>query len=97
LSLSPNVAPGPRCGRLRKAESGAQTKEATTAGLDRGFNNPFYTLYEELNSGQASREFGNISAQYLANNRPDGAVRRMVSPLLRTGLDSLKSRFGAAH
>ena len=36
-------------------------------------------------------------AQYLANNRPDGAVRRMVSPLLRTGLDSLKSRFGAAH
>jgi hypothetical protein len=36
-------------------------------------------------------------AQYLANNRPDGAVRRMVSPLLETGLESLKSRFGAAQ
>jgi hypothetical protein len=38
----------------------------------------------------------NWRAQYLANNRPDGAVKRMVSPLLKTGLESLKSRFGAA-
>jgi len=34
--------------------------------------------------------------QFLANNRPDGAVRRMVSPLLKAGLESLRSRFGAA-
>ena len=36
-------------------------------------------------------------AQYLANNRPDGAVKRMVVPLFKTGLESLKSRFGAAQ
>jgi len=36
-------------------------------------------------------------AQYLANNRPDGAVKRMVLPLFKTGLESLKSRFGAAQ
>jgi hypothetical protein len=35
-------------------------------------------------------------AQYLANNRPDGAVKRMVAPLLETGLEHLKSRFGVA-
>lgn len=35
-------------------------------------------------------------AQYLANNRPDGAVKRMVAPLLKTGLEHLQSRFGAA-
>ncbi|WFU45490.1 SRPBCC family protein (plasmid) [Bradyrhizobium sp. CB82] len=32
--------------------------------------------------------------QFLANNQTDAAVRRIVSPLLRTGLESLKSRFG---
>jgi hypothetical protein len=35
-------------------------------------------------------------AQYLASNRPDGAVKRMVAPLLKTGLEHLRSRFGAA-
>ena len=35
-------------------------------------------------------------AQYLANNRPDGAVKRSVAPLLKTGLEHLKSLFGAA-
>ena len=34
---------------------------------DRVFNNPFYTLYEELNQTQVGRAFGNISAEYLAN------------------------------
>jgi hypothetical protein len=34
--------------------------------------------------------------QFLANNRPDGAVKRMVSPLLKSGLESLRSRFGVA-
>jgi hypothetical protein len=38
----------------------------------------------------------NWRAEYLANNRPDGAVKRMVLPLFKTGLESLKSRFGAA-
>jgi len=36
------------------------------------------------------------SVQFLANNKPDGAVRRIVSALLRTGLGSLKARFSAA-
>lgn len=39
-----------------------------TAGQTRIFNNPFFTLYEELNQAQASRSFGNVSAEYLANN-----------------------------
>jgi TonB-linked SusC/RagA family outer membrane protein len=34
---------------------------------DRVFNNPFYTLYEEVNQTQVGRAFGNISAEYLAN------------------------------
>ena len=33
--------------------------------------------------------------QFLANNRPDGAVKRMLSPLLK-GLESLKLRLGVA-
>lgn len=41
---------------------------ATTAGQTRIFNNPFFTLYEELNTGQAARTFGNVSTEYLANN-----------------------------
>ena len=35
---------------------------------DRVFNNPFYTLYEELNQTQVGRVFGNINAEYLANS-----------------------------
>jgi TonB-linked SusC/RagA family outer membrane protein len=35
---------------------------------DRVFNNPFYTLYEELNETQVGRAFGNITAEYLAND-----------------------------
>ena len=34
--------------------------------------------------------------QYLANNQPDIVVRNMVSTLVRTGLGSLKPRFGNA-
>ena len=34
--------------------------------------------------------------QFLANNQPDIAVRTMVSTLLKTGLGSLKPRFGGA-
>jgi hypothetical protein len=35
-------------------------------------------------------------AQYLASNQPNGAIKRMMVPLLKAGLESLKSRFGAA-
>jgi hypothetical protein len=35
-------------------------------------------------------------AQYLADNAPDIIVRTVVATLFKTGLDSLKSRFGAA-
>ena len=42
--------------------------DLTTAGQTRIFNNPFFTLYEELNQAQASRSFGNVTAEYLANN-----------------------------
>jgi TonB-linked SusC/RagA family outer membrane protein len=38
-----------------------------TAGQDRGFNNPFYTLYEELNQAQAGHSYGNVNAEYLPN------------------------------
>jgi TonB-linked SusC/RagA family outer membrane protein len=42
--------------------------DLSTAGQTRIFNNPFFTLYEELNAQQASRSFGNVNAEYLANN-----------------------------
>ncbi len=44
-----------------------QTPGPETAGKDRGFNNPFYTLNEELNSSQTSHSYGNVNAEYLAN------------------------------
>ncbi|MDP9206883.1 MAG: SusC/RagA family TonB-linked outer membrane protein [Gemmatimonadota bacterium] len=43
-----------------------QNPDATTAGQSRGFNNPFYTLNDELNQQQAARSFGNITADYQA-------------------------------
>jgi TonB-linked SusC/RagA family outer membrane protein len=36
-------------------------------GESRVFNNPFYTLYEELNDTQVGRMFGNVSADYTPN------------------------------
>ena len=39
-----------------------------SAGETRGFNNPIYTLNEELNQAQASRTFGNIHADWVANS-----------------------------
>jgi len=44
-----------------------QNPDATTAGQSRGFNNPFYTLFEELNQQQAARSFGNVTADYQAS------------------------------
>ncbi len=37
-------------------------------GEDRFFNNPFYTLNEELNETQVGRTFGNITAEYTPND-----------------------------
>ena len=34
---------------------------------DRVFNNPFYTLYEELNETKVGRMFGNVNAEYVPN------------------------------
>jgi TonB-linked SusC/RagA family outer membrane protein len=42
--------------------------DASTAGQTRTFNNPFFTLYEELNDGKTARAFGNVNAEYVANN-----------------------------
>jgi TonB-linked SusC/RagA family outer membrane protein len=43
------------------------TTEFSNIIEDRVFNNPFYTLYEELNQTQVGRTFGNVNAEYLAN------------------------------
>jgi TonB-linked SusC/RagA family outer membrane protein len=45
-----------------------QNPGVTTAGQSRGFNNPFYTLNQELNQGQAARSFGNVTADYRATS-----------------------------
>jgi TonB-linked SusC/RagA family outer membrane protein len=39
-----------------------------SVGQTRGFNNPIYTLYEELNQAQANRTFGNIHVDWVANS-----------------------------
>ncbi len=36
-------------------------------------------------------------AQYLANGQGDVVVRTIISTLFKTGLDSLKPRFGASE
>lgn len=45
-----------------------QNPLATNFSADRVFNNPFYTLFEELNSTQVGRVFGNVNAEYTAND-----------------------------
>ena len=42
--------------------------DPSTAGQTRIFNNPFFTLYEELNDGKTARAFGNVNAEYVANS-----------------------------
>ncbi|NUO94642.1 MAG: SusC/RagA family TonB-linked outer membrane protein [Gemmatimonadaceae bacterium] len=42
--------------------------DITTVGQARGFNNPVYSLYEELNQANTSRTFGNVNADWLANS-----------------------------
>jgi TonB-linked SusC/RagA family outer membrane protein len=45
-----------------------QAPSLASAGQTRGFNNPIYSLYEELNQAQASRTFGNVNADWLATS-----------------------------
>ncbi|HEX4681642.1 MAG TPA: TonB-dependent receptor plug domain-containing protein, partial [Gemmatimonadaceae bacterium] len=42
--------------------------DPTSAGQTRIFNNPFFTLYQELNDQKANRAYGNINADYIANS-----------------------------
>jgi len=42
--------------------------DPASAGQTRIFNNPFYTLYQELNDQKSNRAFGNINAEYIANS-----------------------------
>ena len=42
--------------------------DASTAGEDRIFSNPFFTLYQELNNQQANRSLGDINAGYIATD-----------------------------
>jgi TonB-linked SusC/RagA family outer membrane protein len=42
--------------------------DLSTLGEDRVFNNPFFTLFQELNNQQANRSLGNVNASYLAND-----------------------------
>ncbi|AHG90184.1 TonB-dependent receptor [Gemmatirosa kalamazoonensis] len=43
-----------------------QNPTLETQGQSRGFNNPFYTLYEELNNQQTARSLGNVGVDYQA-------------------------------
>ena len=45
-----------------------QNPTAANYSEDRFFNNPFYTLYEEVNQTQVGRMFGNVNAEYLPND-----------------------------
>ena len=45
-----------------------QTPTLANYNEDRVFNNPFYTLYEEVNTTRVGRVFGNINAEYLPND-----------------------------
>src|SRR5262249_21489780 len=45
---------------------------------------------------KASGSVAEWRVEFLANNLPDSAVRRMVSKLVETGLGSLKARFGVS-
>ena len=42
--------------------------DASSAGVDRIFSNPFFTLYQELNNQQANRSLGDVNADYIVTN-----------------------------
>src|SRR5437773_9499535 len=43
-----------------------QHPTATSLGTDRGFDNPFFALNEQINVSNVGRVFGNVGAEYLA-------------------------------
>ncbi len=43
-----------------------QHPTATSLGADRGFDNPFFALDEQINVSNVGRVFGNVGAEYLA-------------------------------
>ena len=43
-----------------------QHPTATSLGADRGFDNPFFALNEQINVSNVGRVFGNVGAEYLA-------------------------------
>ena len=45
-----------------------QHPTAGTLGADRGFDNPFFALNEQVNTSNVGRIFGNIGAEYLATS-----------------------------
>src|SRR6266540_2570046 len=45
-----------------------QHPKATDLVGDRGFDNPFYAIYEQKNLGNVGRIFGNVGAEYLATS-----------------------------
>ncbi len=55
-------------GRPMHRSYNLQTPTLGNYNEDRVFNNPFYTLYEELNDTQVGRVFGNVTAEYTAND-----------------------------
>ncbi|HZI41692.1 MAG TPA: SusC/RagA family TonB-linked outer membrane protein, partial [Gemmatimonadaceae bacterium] len=42
--------------------------DLSSAGADRIFSNPFFTLYQEVNDEQANRSLGNLNAAYVATD-----------------------------
>src|SRR3989454_4374179 len=45
-----------------------QHPTATSLATDRGFDNPFFALFEQKNQGSVGRVLGNVSAEYLATS-----------------------------
>jgi len=45
-----------------------QHPTATSLSADRGFDNPFFALNEQINQSNVGRLFGNVSAEYLARS-----------------------------
>jgi TonB-linked SusC/RagA family outer membrane protein len=43
-----------------------QHPQATDLVADRGFDNPFFVIYQQKNLGKVGRVFGNVGAEYLA-------------------------------
>ena len=61
-----------------------------------GISASHYTGLIEVKPGANGGAVAEWRVQYQADDQPDIAVRGRISTLLKTGLGSLKSRFGAS-